>query len=190
MVYQPVPQAVGPELNPSPANLKLYFPANDICCPGAPPQSSPIWANLSVAPVVCGDVLSPRPCLLWAPLPGLDKRPSSCLSAGLAALAPATVPSCLPAAPGARSSGPGHCSCPLAGLLSSRHTASGWISHPTSDSEKGKRRLRGGRSLGCTAALLSGPRSWADKHSPSPWLRLPPVLLPVQHLQLLQALGH
>lgn len=179
---------MGPELNPSPTNLKLYFPANDIRCPGTPPQSSPVWANLSVAPVVCGDTLSPRPCLLWAPLPGLDKRPSSCLSAGLAALAPATAPSCLPAAPGARSSGPGHCSYPLAGLLSSGHTASGWISHPTSDSEKGKGRLRG-----ALARLHSCPALGAevlDGHSPSPCLRLPPVLLPVQHLQLLQALGH
>lgn len=85
----------------------------------------------------------PKALPALGPTPGLDNRPSSCLSAGLAALAPATAPSCLPAAPGARSSGPGHCSCPLAGLLSSGHTASGWISHPTSDSEKGKGRLRG-----------------------------------------------
>lgn len=62
--------------------------------------------------------------------------------------------------------GPACCSRLLSTLLSSRHTASGWMSHPTSDSEKGKGRLKGELTAAqCT--LLSQPGAWAGGHSPS-----------------------
>lgn len=89
---------------------------------------------------VWGHAVSPRPCLLWVRGP----RPAS-VGVSLPDR-PQPGPASLPAAPGGRSSVPvwdlDCCSCPLTALLFSGHTASGWISHPTSDSEKGKRRLR------------------------------------------------
>lgn len=123
------------------------------------------------APVVYRDLLSPTVAL---PTLGLTPtfwptgpRPAS-VGASLLAPAPALCCFCWLLGrldPPARW-GPARHSCLLSALLSSRHTASGWISHPTSDSEKGKGRLKG-ELTAAQCALLSQPEAWPDRHSPS-----------------------
>lgn len=68
------------------------------------------------------------------------------------------------------------CSCLFTALLFSGHTASGWISHPTSDSEKGKRRLRWALTrLPVDPAGLAWILSWLT-------LTVPPAKAPASSL--------
>lgn len=93
-----------------------------------------------------GHALSPRSCLLGALPPRSGRGPHlATTGALLSGMGHSPVPPLL-AVPGGQSSGLGWglgcCNCLLTALLFSGHTASGWISHPTSDSEKGNRGLK------------------------------------------------
>lgn len=127
---------------------------------------------LSMGHLWCTGICSlpPWPCPLWASPPHSGLQAPRPASVGASLLAPAPALCCFcwllgRLDPPARW-GPARHSCLLSALLSSRHTASGWISHPTSDSEKGKGRLKG-ELTAAQCALLSQPEAWPDRHSPS-----------------------
>lgn len=149
------------------------------CCPNARPH--PSGQLLSVVPVVYGDTPSPQGPVRSGPYHQVQGKALVLLLWGPCCLAPAAAWSCLSASCSQGpvlwpQLGPGCCNCPLTALLSSGHTASGWISHPTSDSEKEKEGLKwrslGSRGpccprLGPGLMILTIPQTKAPASSPS-----------------------
>lgn len=147
-----------------------------------------------VAPAVSGDTPSPRPCLLWALPPGSGQGPHP---ASTGALVPGTghspVLSLCQLLPGADPLAPGGAwaaatARSLPSCLPGTQLQGGSVTQ-----RQTLRRKRGGLQWEFTQppadpAVPAWILGWPTLTVPR--LRLPPVLFPIQHLQLLQTLGH